>query len=118
MTDQEGGAVRRCPVPFRSEKQIGEAAHPVTAAATAGTGAGRTCSARAERQPGAGTRRVSQGGSFIDEFGRSYSMDPHLVSALGAAFITAQQQTGVAATGKHFPAWARRAGRRTPTSGR
>jgi beta-N-acetylhexosaminidase len=42
-------------------------------------------------------------GNFIDEFGRSYSSDPSMVSGLGAAFIRAQQPTGVAATAKHFP---------------
>src|SRR6266496_2407507 len=105
MTDQEGGAVRRLPGrPFRSEKQIGEAAHPVTAAATAGTGAGKnllSAGLNVNLAPVLDVYRTA--GHFIDEFGRSYSMDPHVVSALGAAFITAQQQTGVAATGKHFP---------------
>jgi len=105
MTDQEGGAVRRLPGrPFRSEKQIGEAAHPVTAAATAGTGAGKnllSAGLNVNLAPVLDVYRTA--GNFIDEFGRSYSMDPHVVSALGAAFITAQQQTGVAATGKHFP---------------
>ncbi len=105
MTDQEGGAVRRLPGrPFRSEKQIGEAAHPVTAAATAGTGAGKnllSAGLNVNLAPVLDVYRTA--GNFIDEFGRSYSMDPNVVSALGAAFITAQQQTGVAATGKHFP---------------
>src|SRR6266536_4275178 len=105
MTDQEGGAVRRLPGrPFRSEKQIGEAAHPVTAAATAGTGAGKnllSAGLNVNLAPVLDVYRTA--GNFIDEFGRSYSMEPHVVSALGAAFITAQQQTGVAATGKHFP---------------
>jgi len=42
-------------------------------------------------------------GNFIDEFQRSYSMNPITVSRLGSIFITAQQATGVAATAKHFP---------------
>ena len=42
-------------------------------------------------------------GNFDDEFGRSYSSDPAVVARLGAAFVTAQQRTGVAATAKHFP---------------
>ena len=42
-------------------------------------------------------------GNFIDQFGRSYSKNPNVVSSLGADFITAQQATGVAATAKHFP---------------
>ena len=42
-------------------------------------------------------------GDFDDQYGRSYSKDPALVSELGAAFIAAQQKAGVAATAKHFP---------------
>jgi beta-N-acetylhexosaminidase len=42
-------------------------------------------------------------GDFDDQFGRSYSMNPHVVSRLGANFIRAQQAIGVAATAKHFP---------------
>ena len=42
-------------------------------------------------------------GDFDDQFGRSYSTNPHVVPTLGADFITAQQATGVAATAKHFP---------------
>jgi beta-N-acetylhexosaminidase len=42
-------------------------------------------------------------GNFIDQYGRSYSHNPGKVSALGADFIRAQQEAGVAATAKHFP---------------
>jgi beta-N-acetylhexosaminidase len=42
-------------------------------------------------------------GDFDDQFQRSYSTNPKTVADLGAAFIKAQQHTGVAATGKHFP---------------
>jgi beta-N-acetylhexosaminidase len=42
-------------------------------------------------------------GNFIDQYGRSYSNNPTVVGQLGADFITAQQQTGVAATAKHYP---------------
>ena len=61
-----------------------------------------------------------QAGNFDDQFGRSYSTNPHVVSpSCGAAFITAQQAGGVAATAKHFPGLgAAAAGSRTPTSGR
>jgi beta-N-acetylhexosaminidase len=44
-----------------------------------------------------------QAGNFDDEFGRSYSMDPNVCAECGAAFITAQQKLGIAATAKHFP---------------
>ena len=42
-------------------------------------------------------------GDFDDQYQRSYSSDPNVVASAGAAFVTAQQQTGVAATVKHFP---------------
>ena len=42
-------------------------------------------------------------GNFIDQYQRSYSNNASVVTACGKAFITAQQQTGVAATAKHFP---------------
>jgi beta-N-acetylhexosaminidase len=42
-------------------------------------------------------------GNFIDQYQRSYSNNPAVASGCGQAFITAQQQTGVAATAKHFP---------------
>ena len=42
-------------------------------------------------------------GDFDDQYQRSYSKNPGIVSALGADFVTAQQHAGVAATAKHFP---------------
>ena len=42
-------------------------------------------------------------GDFDDQYQRSYSMNPRIVSTLGGDFITAQQAAGVAATAKHFP---------------
>jgi beta-N-acetylhexosaminidase len=44
-----------------------------------------------------------QPGDFIDEFQRSYSSDPEAVAEVGAAFVSAQQRLGLAATAKHFP---------------
>jgi beta-N-acetylhexosaminidase len=105
MTDQEGGVVRRLPgAPLRSEKQIGQSAHPAAAATTAGTGAGKNLAGvgmNANLAPVLDVFRAA--GDFIDQFGRSYSMNPQTVSTLGADFIKAQQATGVAATAKHFP---------------
>jgi len=105
LTDQEGGEVRRLPgAPARSEKQIGEAADAVAAAGTAGTGAGRNLrgvGVNVNLAPVVDVYR--QPGNFIDEFQRSYSSDPEAVAELAAAFITAQQRLGVAATAKHFP---------------
>jgi beta-N-acetylhexosaminidase len=105
MTDQEGGEVRRLPgPPFLSEKQIGASANPAAAASTAGTRGGdnlRGVGMNVNLAPVLDVYR--QAGDFDDQFQRSYSMNPNVVSSAGAAFITAQQATGVAATAKHFP---------------
>ncbi|HEX4657335.1 MAG TPA: glycoside hydrolase family 3 N-terminal domain-containing protein [Streptosporangiaceae bacterium] len=105
MTDQEGGEVRRLPgAPVLSEKQIGGSAHPAAAATAAGTGAGRNLRGvgmNVNLAPVLDVFRTP--GDFDDQFGRSYSMNPNVVSRLGANFITAQQHVGVAATAKHFP---------------
>jgi beta-N-acetylhexosaminidase len=106
MTDQEGGQVRRLPWagPGLSEAQIGASASPASAARTAGS------------QAAAGLRGVGmnlnlapvldvyrQAGDFDDQFQRSYSMSPRVVAEADAAFVTAEQAGGVAATVKHFP---------------
>ena len=105
MTDQEGGLVRRLPGrPVMSEKQIGEAADPAAAAKAAGTGAGQNLASvgmNVNLAPVLDVYRTP--GDFDDQFGRSYSTDPKVVSALGAEFIKAQQAVRVAATAKHFP---------------
>ena len=105
MTDQEGGLVRRLPgQPLLSEKQIGESADPAAAAKAAGTGAGKNLAGvgmNVNLAPVIDVYRTA--GDFDDQFGRSYSTNPHVVSSLGADFIAAQQATGVAATAKHFP---------------
>jgi beta-N-acetylhexosaminidase len=104
--DQEGGLVRRLSWagPDQSEAEIGASVDPATAAALAGS------------QAAAGLRAVGmnvnlapvldvyrQPGDFDDQYQRSYSMNPLTVSEAGAAFVTAQQDGGVAATLKHFP---------------
>lgn len=105
MTDQEGGEVRRLPgAPVLSEKQIGESSHPSAAATQAGRGAGLNLKNAAMNVNLAPVLDVyRKPGDFIDQYQRSYSSNPKVVSALGADFIRAQQKTGVAATGKHFP---------------
>lgn len=105
MTDQEGGQVRRLPgEPARSEKEIGQSADPVAAAAAAGTGAGQNLAGAGMNVNLAPVLDVYRAeGDFIDRYGRSYSDDPAAVARLGKAFIGAQQQAGVAATAKHFP---------------
>jgi beta-N-acetylhexosaminidase len=108
MTDQEGGLVRRLPgAPKLSEKQIGEI-RPIAAAEKAATQAGSGAAANllsyrlnVNLAPVLDVYRTA--GDFDDQYQRSYSMRPGVVSALGADFITAQQKGKVAATAKHFP---------------
>jgi beta-N-acetylhexosaminidase len=105
MTDQEGGEIRRVPgAPLLSELQIGESANPSAAAANAGASAGqnlRGIGINVNLAPVLDVYRTP--GDFDDQFQRSYSTNPAVVGELGAAFITAQQRAGVAATAKHFP---------------
>jgi beta-N-acetylhexosaminidase len=105
MTDQEGGEVRRLPGrPVLSEKQIGQSAQRAQLATQAGTGAGqnlRGVGMNVNLAPVLDVFRAP--GDFDDQFQRSYSMNPNVVSQLGANFIRAQQHVGVAATAKHFP---------------
>jgi beta-N-acetylhexosaminidase len=108
MTDQEGGEVRRLPgAPVDSEKTIGSlptAAQRAAAATAAGTGAGENLLSFGLNVNLAPVLDVFRApGDFDDQFQRSYSMNPAIVSTLGVDFITAQQATGVAATAKHFP---------------
>jgi len=107
MTDQEGGEVRRLPgQPALSEKQIG--AKPLTQAKTLATQAGRGAAANlrgvgmnVNLAPVLDVYRTA--GDFDDQFGRSYSGNPAVVSALGVNMIKAQQVGKVAAAAKHFP---------------
>lgn len=106
MTDQEGGVVRRLrgQEPILSEKQIGASADPLAEATKAGTGAGLALQGvgmNLNLAPVEDVFRVA--GNFDDQFGRSYSSDPVVCGTLGAAFVQAQQATGVAATAKHYP---------------
>jgi beta-N-acetylhexosaminidase len=105
MTDQEGGEVRRLPgAPTLSEKQIGESSDPALEASQAGTGAGQNLAGVGMNVNLAPVLDVYyKSGNFIDQYQRSYSNQASVVTECGQAFITAQQQTGVAATAKHFP---------------
>ncbi|MFD7920445.1 glycoside hydrolase family 3 N-terminal domain-containing protein [Streptomyces sp. NPDC059740] len=103
-TDQEGGSIRRLPGgPEQSQKEVGRSGDP-DVAAQAGTEAGRNLAGvgmNANLAPVLGVYR--EAGDFLDRWGRSYGTDPQEVAELAAAFVTAQQDTGVAATAKHFP---------------
>jgi beta-N-acetylhexosaminidase len=106
MTDQEGGIVRRIKPgePTLTEKQIGSSADPTGAAHDAGIGAAQSIAGVGMNTNLAPVLDVyRQQGNFDDQFGRSYSSDPEVCAACGAAFITAQQGLGIAATAKHFP---------------
>jgi len=105
MTDQEGGIVRRLPgAPALSEKQVGASSDPVAQAKLAGTGAGQNLAGVGMNVNLAPVLDVfRQAGNFIDEFGRSYSSDPRIVTECGKAMVLAQQAVGPAATAKHFP---------------
>ena len=106
MTDQEGGLIRRIKPgePTLSEKQIGASADPAAAAHDAGIGAAQTLAGVGMNTNLAPVLDVfRQAGNFDDQFRRSYSSDPAVCAACGAAFITAQQGLGIAATAKHFP---------------
>jgi len=106
MTDQEGGLVRRLQWagPAQSEAQIGASASPAAAASAAGSQAAAGLAAvgiNVDLAPVLDVYR--QPGDFDDQYQRSYSMNPNVVAAAGAAYISAQQAGGVAATVKHFP---------------
>lgn len=106
MTDQEGGQVRRIANgnPTQSQLAIGQSSNPASEAASAGSGAAQTLSGAGLNVNLAPVLDVyAVPGNFIDQFQRSYSNDPQIVSSAAAAFITAQQKGGVAATAKHFP---------------
>jgi beta-N-acetylhexosaminidase len=105
MTDQEGGQVRRLPgAPELSAMQIAESATPAAAAAQAGSGAAanlRSYGLNVNLAPVLDVYR--QVGGFIAEYGRSFSSSSTAVARLGADYVAAEQQGGVAATVKHFP---------------
>ncbi len=106
MADQEGGQVRRLSWagPDQSEAQIGASATPATEAAAAGAQAADALHAVGMNVNLAPVLDVYRSpGDFDDQYQRSYSMNPTVVSQAGAAFVTAQQDGGVAATVKHFP---------------
>jgi beta-N-acetylhexosaminidase len=105
MTDQEGGLVRRLPGgPAMSAKQVGASANPSAAATQAGSEAGQTLAAAGMNVSLAPVLDVfRQAGDFDDEFERSFSNNPQTVSTCANAFVSAQQNEGVAATVKHFP---------------
>jgi beta-N-acetylhexosaminidase len=105
LTDQEGGQVRRLPgEPALSQKQVGQSANPPAQASQAGTGAGQNLSGVGMNVNLAPVLDVFYTpGNFIDQYQRSYSNNADTVATLGRNFISAQRQTGVAATAKHFP---------------
>jgi beta-N-acetylhexosaminidase len=105
MTDQEGGLVRRLDgPPGLSAKQMGESATPQKTATAEGSATGKFMHGLGVNVNLAPVLDVyRKAGNFIDQFGRSFSNKPGVVSKLGRLFATAMQDKGVAATVKHFP---------------
>jgi len=105
LIDQEGGLVNRLPgAPVQSERAIGASSHGQTLAAQAGSEAAANLTAAGITVDLAPVLDVyRRPGNFIDQYQRSYSMNPATVARLGRAFITHLQAAGVAATAKHFP---------------
>jgi len=108
MTDQEGGYVNRLPgPPYHSELWIGDratAGNRAYEAHQAGAGAAATLQSfglNVDLAPVIDVYRAR--GNFDDQYERSYSTNPQVVSNLGADFIRAEQSGGVAAAAKHFP---------------
>ena len=91
MTDQEGGLVRRIPgSPVLSEAQIGASGEVTRLGEQAGTNAGnniRGAGVNVNLAPVLGVLR--QPGDFLDQFQRSYSMNPGVVGAAAQAFVGA-----------------------------
>ncbi|MYR76082.1 MULTISPECIES: glycoside hydrolase family 3 N-terminal domain-containing protein [unclassified Streptomyces] len=105
MTDQEGGLVRRLPgEPVLSAKEVGASADPAAQAEFTGGGAGMNLAGVGMNVNLAPVLDVyRKAGDFTDQYKRSYGKDPAAVGRCGAAFVTAQQDAGVAATAKHYP---------------
>ena len=105
-TDQEGGQVQVLSGPgfARIPPATTQGTWSPEALQAAATGWGRELRAAGINVNLAPVLDVyRQPGNFIDEFQRSYSSNAGTVAKLGAAFISAQQRVGVAATAKHFP---------------
>ncbi|MCT2546748.1 glycoside hydrolase family 3 N-terminal domain-containing protein [Streptomyces atratus] len=105
MTDQEGGMVRRLPgEPVLSAKDVGSSTDAKGQAEFTGSGAGMNLAGVGMNVNLAPVLDVyRRAGDFTDQYERSYSKDQDAVGTCGSAFITAQQDAGVAATAKHFP---------------
>lgn len=105
LTDQEGGQVKRLPGgPTLSAKQVGWQLNHAAAGNTAGVQAAAALKAYNHNGNLAPVLDVFHApGDFEDQYERSYSDDPAVVSACATAFIRAQQGAGVLATVKHFP---------------
>ncbi|KAF2210422.1 glycoside hydrolase family 3 protein [Cercospora zeae-maydis SCOH1-5] len=105
VTDQEGGMVNRLPGgPSTSAKSIGSSSNPLSAAAQAGSTVAQIFSRfgiNGDLAPVLDVHRSPN--DFTDREQRSFSTDPKIVSASGAAWISALQSAKFPATAKHFP---------------
>lgn len=98
--DQEGGVVRRLPwaAPTLAPDQMRTAAEADRQAAAASK-ALRSAGVDVDFAPVADTPGSPR--SFLGS--RAFSRTPSVVAALTAAFVSGLQQSGIAATAKHFP---------------
>lgn len=105
FVDQEGGLVKRLPGgPSMSAKQTGGQPNPDIAGMMQGSEAAMALHAagmNVNLAPVLGVYRAA--GDFLDQYGRSFSMNKETVSRAGAAFIRSSQGLGVSACAKHFP---------------
>jgi beta-N-acetylhexosaminidase len=99
-TDQEGGEVKRLPgPPDRSPAELAVAG--ARAAASEGRATGRYLRGLGINVDLAPVLDLGLPGSFIAS--RTFGPDPASVATLGVAFASGLEETGVAATAKHFP---------------
>ena len=104
MIDQEGGPVKRIPdgPPDMSARQLGEAGD-ADAAKEEGAATGDFLRGIGVNVDLAPVLDVSQPQTADDIADRTFGDDPEVVADVGVAFAEGLQDSGVAATAKHFP---------------
>ncbi len=104
MIDQEGGPVKRIPdgPPDMSARQLGEAGD-ADAAKEEGAATGDFLRGIGVNVDLAPVLDVSQPQTAEDLADRTFGDDPAVVADVGVAFAEGLQDSGVAATAKHFP---------------
>jgi beta-N-acetylhexosaminidase len=102
MVDQEGGLVKRLPgPPDMSAAEMGQGGEET--AASQGKATGRSLESMGVNVDLAPVADVARPGSNLEGDGRAFGRDPQAVASDATAFLRAIQESGVAATAKHFP---------------